>query len=402
MHVAADSSRLDAWLVERDLPPDLGTTLREQGYSAPEALYTTDGSSALSEKQLKDWRVLPWHRRKFLAAIAAQAEEQLVADASPAPIGHGDVGSNLLANQEHVRRSHEEPEEKSPQAPTASSVIETQGQHSLERGAMYSTKLVPQFKKSGHSLVSLADAEAALGLMLDVRQHASLPPVVSGVVVSGPAHEAGVLLGSLLLTVNGRATVAPHANAGHPPTTDATLIGMVQDAVSHSAASEGSQIELSFQSPGPLSAASHEAATDVVASAPTRPNDKRSGRRGKRAAVAAKKKKKRRGEREDTTERFHAALQGLRDIPLAEAMVEASIEAAAAAIVAKGKKGRPGEQDDVTTTKDIIDFGRPMELHMTQAPRPESAINRQEDSVRPFKTSSFHFQAVFFVRDALG
>ena len=36
---ALDSSPLDAWLLERDLPTNLAETLRGQGYHAPDSLY---------------------------------------------------------------------------------------------------------------------------------------------------------------------------------------------------------------------------------------------------------------------------------------------------------------------------------------------------------------------------
>jgi hypothetical protein len=408
--VAADLSSLDAWLVERDLPPDLGATLREQGYTAPEALYTIDGSSVLSEKQLKDWGVLPWHRRKYLAAVAHQAEERRVPEGSPAATDHGDFATSdpakdLLASQERVRESQEAPQEESPQAPAASLVAEAGDRHSSERDAIYTAKIAPQFRKPGRGLVSLADTEAALGLLLDVRQHASSHPIVSGVVVSGPAHQAGVLLGSKLLAVNGRAAaVASHPTEDHPPVNDTALIEMVQDAVSNSAATQGSQIELSLQSPGPLSATSPEVATDAVTPAAVRSSGKRSKRRGKREAVTAKKKKKqKRGQRGDTTERFHAALQGLRDIPLAEAMLEASITAAAAAAMVQEKKERHVDDNGVRTNKDIIDFGRRMELPTMQGPRPESAGNHQEDSVRAFRCALlFQFRVIVCLRIALG
>ena len=57
---------------------------------------------------------------------------------------------------------------------------------------------------------------------------------------------------------------------------------------------------------------------------------------------------------------------------------------------AKGAEGKRagGESlgDGVPTSKDLIDFGRPMELRTLQGPRSESSNARQEDSVRGSKS----------------
>ena len=73
-------------------------------------------------------------------------------------------------------------------------------------------------------------------------------------------------------------------------------------------------------------------------------------------------------------------------------MFEDSMAAAAAADggPAKGAEGKRagGESlgDGVPTSKDLIDFGRPMELRTLQGPRSESSNARQEDSVRRSKS----------------
>ena len=315
---------------------------------------------------------------------ARQAEEKLVLvpPGTATATDQDDLPSNDAAKEPAEQELAGKLQEESAQEWAANLVTQTETEtETATAEAVYSVKLAPQFKKAPRSLDSLALIEAALGLLFDTGPHTSSHAVVSGVLVGGPAHKAGVLLGSILLAVNGQSPVAAAGGAA--------LIKMIEET----AALESSQLELSFQGPGPLSATTHNVAATDVAPVSGRSKEKRSGRRGKRAVAAQKqqKRKQRRGQRGDATSRFHKALQGLRDIPLAEAIFEESMIAAAAANdgAAKGAWGHHvgGEPlgDGVPNSPDIIDFGRPMELHTVQGPRSESSNTRQEDSVRRSK-----------------
>lgn len=356
-----DPSQLDAWLVERGLPTSLGSTLRDQGYHAPAALYTAEGTSAVTDKQMKGWGVLPWHRRKFLAAVVLQAEAQAPAPSTAAASDHCDSASSLPADdQECLNEAPHEAAGEADQPPMEMLDAEERDRAPVvELGGVYTVKLAPQFTQL-QSLDPIADTEASLGLLFDQGQHPSSPMIVSGVMVDSAAQKAGVLAGSTLVAVNGQPP-APH----------------------HFADLDGSQYELSFRGPAPLTATSYGGTLNGTSPEPGQSEAKRSGRRGKRAAASAKKKRKqKRGHHVDATERFHAALQGLKDIPLAEAMFEQSM--AATGVVQRSAE-RDQDKDSVPTSKDIIDLARPMELWTVKGPNPHSSRSTQQDSVSESK-----------------
>lgn len=368
---AADSSSLDAWLAGHDLPPKLALTLQEQGYHEVKALCSDDGASIVTDKQLKDWGVLPWHRRKLLAAVAAQARGQLASAAAPAspPVAteqsNGGGLDGIECVQGHDNRAHvHESLVKAGQGIGSTLTGEEGDRHLLDPGGNYTVQLVPHLRIP-QSLHSLTDSESALGLLLDRGQQSSWSTVVSGVIVNSPAEKAGVLLGSTLLAVDGHpAILSADATPPHSPETDTTLIELVENATRNSIVLGGIPLELSLRRPRPLSA------EHTVTLRAAHSDGRRTGRRGKRAA-AKKKKTRKQWKHGDATERFHTALRGLRNIPLAEEMFDKSL---AAAIHGMGE-GMP-------SSTDTIDLSRPMELRAAQGSRPGASEHHQNESVR--------------------
>jgi hypothetical protein len=144
--------------------------------------------------------------------------------------------------------------------------------------------------------------------------------IVSGVVLGSPAHAAGVLVGSTLLA-------AATADAGGR--IDAATHAPVSIAAVEAAAREASNgLTLLLKGPGPLSAAGAEAAEAADSSSTAKSSSRRGG---KRAAAKKKKQKKQNKNKKqkqkrgkvasghDATDKFHAALQDLKNVPLAGA-----------------------------------------------------------------------------------
>ena len=66
--------RLEDWLAELALPPAVATALSDAGYTELGALLDAERREEVTDAALKGLEVLPWHRRKLLAALRAHEE----------------------------------------------------------------------------------------------------------------------------------------------------------------------------------------------------------------------------------------------------------------------------------------------------------------------------------------
>ena len=303
---AGAETPLDSWLAGLELPPALGVTLRHAGYEELGALTDGAGAPLVTEQQLKDWKVLPWHRRKLLGALATLAEERVEAAEAGAEAAEQ---AGAAARAERAATVEAEAARLAAEATQAAGGVPPAGAPAADAAGS------PSGLEGSYAvrLTATADPgpEQALGLLLeDVPWHGS--PLITGVVVGGPAHAAGVLPGSTVLSVDGAAPV------------DATVTALLATAVAKGA-SEG--VSLALQAPAPLvqGDVTHAAGAAAAAAATQKGSKGRADRRGKRGKAGKK------GTKGDSTARLHTALQRFSDMPLATSLMERALRKDASA-----------------------------------------------------------------------
>ena len=109
--MVSQSLSLDTWLAECSLPSSLGETLREHGYDGPDALTDAEGNAAVTLEQLKEWQVLPWHRRKFMAAVADLVTGHAAAAAGAAGAAAAAAAGAAERDEQQGRADPRPPEE---------------------------------------------------------------------------------------------------------------------------------------------------------------------------------------------------------------------------------------------------------------------------------------------------
>ena len=317
--------RLEDWLAELALPPAVATALSDAGYTELGALLDAERREEVTDAALKGLGVLPWHRRKLLAALRAHEEAAAGGGEQEAP----------AAPRPRVPTPPEASE--APAAPAQAQAVAEQA----EPPARSTPEPADLDTASPRYAVRLAapaggagtfDAEGSLGLLLeDLPWHAA--PLVSGVVVGSAAHGAGVLPGSALLRVNGRPARDDAAEAAEDGDRAQSLLS--------AAAAEGGAMELLFLRPGPVR--SDPAATDhAPAALPAK-----SPRMGKGKGKGGRKAKRKKGK--DRTAQLHAAIAGFSDLGKASKLLH--------------KATGPD-----ATSADFLDLDRPLELQSSGQP----------------------------------
>ena len=308
--------RLEDWLAELALPPAVATALSDAGYTELGALLDAERREEVTDAALKGLGVLPWHRRKLLAALRAHEEEVAGGGGQDAPSPPSAPTPPLPEASEAPAA----PAQAQPRAAPEHADPETAPPH-------YTVRLAAPADGAG-----TFDAEGSLGLLLeDLPWHAA--PLVSGVVVGSAAHGAGVLPGSALLRVNGRPARDDAAGAAEDGDRS-----RAQSLLS-TAAAEGGAMELLFLRPGPVR--SDPAATDH-APAPLPAKAPRKGK-GKGGRKAKRKKGK------DRTAQLHAAIAGFSDLDKASKLL------------------RKATGPDASSA-DFLDLDRPLELQSSGHP----------------------------------
>ena len=276
---AVAEAPLDSWLAGLDLPPALGVALRGAGYDELGALTDGAGTSVVTEQQLKDWNVLPWHRRKLLGALTTLAEGQATAAAAAAEAAATEATAAARAAKAGWAATAEAEAARLPAEPAqaaaagADSPSDVKGGPVVDAAGSYTVRLAKPIAAAGDG------PEQALGLLLeDVPWHSS--PLITGVVVGSSAHAAGVLPGSTVLSVDG---VTPAAHG------DAAVTALLAAAVAQGV---NAGVLLVLRPPGPLVQTASEGESPNAP--PGRKNDVgkgsangAGGRRGKRGGKGA-------------------------------------------------------------------------------------------------------------------